>query len=148
MTHKAKVVFLTTSLDQLVDEVDVIAIAAGLHLVVFVLIMMIIIFDTRWRNHILEIQQPGGIALTVDLVTCAFRMLHVDDELGWFGRVEDHAGVFRAFHLQTHEVVQRLGHAVAVGVTQEPHIAADVIAIGLILDHVDITKRVLGQIVR
>ena len=97
-------------------------------------------FQTGWCYHLAEIEHPGGIAHAVDCIGGTFGMLDVDDELGRFGRVEDHAGILRALHLQTHEVIKGFRHAIAVGVPQEPDIATQVVAIGFVLDHIDIAE--------
>ena len=68
--------------------------------------MMMLILDTGRGNHVLEVQQPGGIALAINFIASAFRVLHVDDELGRVTGTEDHAGIFRALDLQAHEVIQ------------------------------------------
>lgn len=74
-------------------------------------------------DNVLDSELSGGVTLPQFRNLGTLRMMHIDDELDRLCRVEDHAGMFGALHLQTLEMIEGFGHPVKVGVKQKTDIA-------------------------
>jgi hypothetical protein len=100
-------VLLPAGLAQLLDEVAAIVVVAGLNATPVTAKVTIIIFAEAGRgNHVFQVNLPQGVSHATFCVR-AFGMLHTDDELGRFRRIENHAGIFGALHLQAQNIPDR-----------------------------------------